>query len=56
MKLTYADIVELFWYALSFHDSEEDAYNDVQMITDEARREGFLLLTITEAYAEALKG
>jgi hypothetical protein len=54
--VSYTDLVDLFYDALSAHETEEAAYTEVEYISDEAQKLGFNLIDVLDAYQEALRG
>lgn len=54
--MTHADLVDLFYAALSAHPTEEEAYKDTWYVSEEAFALGFTVDQILDAYMEAERG
>jgi uncharacterized protein (DUF2126 family) len=54
--LDFKTLVALFWDALSAHETEEAAEDDVAYVADAATELGIDLTTVVTAYEVALKG
>lgn len=51
--MTFDELVDLFYDALQPFVTEEEAYEEVGYIGDEAQKLGFTLLQVAEAYEQA---
>jgi hypothetical protein len=51
--MSYAELVDLLYDALSAHPSEIDAYEDIEYVSEEAAKCGFSVRQITDAFEEA---
>lgn len=54
--MSYNDLVDLFYVALSAYETEAAAYDDTEYVSQEAQSLGFTLTEVVEAYQEALRG
>ena len=54
--MSYNDLVDLLYDAISSYETEDEAYSDVDYISLEAEKLGFTLTEVVEAYQEALRG
>lgn len=54
--MTHADLVDLFYAALSAHPTEEEAYKDTEYVVEEALALGFTVDQVLDAYLEAEQG